>query len=130
MPKKKLKQLSNKQILMITLCILGAGMLMLVASILLAPSAEPSPVAQGESAVVAQSGTAQQPAKPTQSAQTQSQGTTSPKPAESAIRAMFNFLKNAITRLNRSCKIARKVANFVPVLVQKPYPEVLVGKLL
>ncbi len=100
MPKKKRKQLSNKQILMITLCILGAGMLMLVASILLAPSAEPAPVAQSGSAVVEQGGTAQsgsgagsasgagssaqQPAKPTQSAQTQSQGTTSPKPAESA----------------------------------------------
>ncbi len=37
---------------MITLCILGAGTLMLVASILLAPSAEPSPA----TAVVAQSG--------------------------------------------------------------------------
>ena len=56
MPKKKRKQLSNKQILMITLCILGAGMLMLVASILLAPSAEPSPATSGGNAVVAQSG--------------------------------------------------------------------------
>ena len=56
MPKKKRKQLSNKQILMITLCILGAGMLMLVASILLAPSAEPSPATQSGNAVVAQSG--------------------------------------------------------------------------
>ena len=45
---------------MITLCILGAGTLMLVASILLAPSAEPSAPTQGGSAVVAQSGSGAQ----------------------------------------------------------------------
>ena len=42
MPGKKRKQLSSKQIIMITLTILGVGMLMLVASILLAPGAESS----------------------------------------------------------------------------------------
>lgn len=41
MPDKKRKQLSSKQIFMITLIILGVGSIMLVASILLAPTAEP-----------------------------------------------------------------------------------------
>ncbi len=41
MPSKKRKQLSSKQILMITLIILGVGTVMLVSSILLAPPAEP-----------------------------------------------------------------------------------------
>lgn len=73
MPKKKRKQLSNKQILMITLCILGAGTLMLVASILLAPSAEPSAPAQGESAVVAQALPEQSVAESTSQTNSQNQ---------------------------------------------------------
>ena len=73
MPKKKRKQLSNKQILMITLCILGAGTLMLVASILLAPSAEPSAPAQGGSAVVAQALPEQSVAESTSQTNSQNQ---------------------------------------------------------
>ena len=83
---KKRKQLSNKQIIMITLTILGVGMLMLVASILLAPAAENPEAdlpqtAQGaagqsswgvdltEESAVAQSEPTQQTVKPTQSTQ-------------------------------------------------------------
>ena len=50
MPSKKRKQLSSKQIVMITLIILGIGTFMLVASILLSPS----PVSLGEKTVVEQ----------------------------------------------------------------------------